>query len=145
MNGPVMRTLEHEFLVDANGGRIKDPTTGQHALRWSWMYRAIDPDELIGQTIVTADLLDWLRAIAGARLLSRTGIPVHVRDEPKPQTLKRRTTMGMSFRIDLAAIPLPPEEASEVIARLQSETEDSGESDAQDGREPRGPRGGEGG
>jgi hypothetical protein len=33
------------------------------------MYRAIDPDELIAQTIVTADLLDWLRAIAGARLM----------------------------------------------------------------------------
>ena len=67
MNGPVMRTLEHEFLVDADGRKIKDPATKQHAMRWFWMYQAIDPDELIAQTIVTADLLDWLRAIAGAR------------------------------------------------------------------------------
>jgi hypothetical protein len=125
MNGPVMRTLEHEFLVDANGRRIKDAATGQDALRWFWMYRAIDPDELIAQTIVTADLLDWLRAVAGARLLDRAGTPVHVRDEPKPQTLKRRTTMGKSFRIDLAAVPLPSAEAAEVVARIQRETEES--------------------
>ena len=124
MNGPVMRTLEHEVLVDSSGRRVKDPSTGQHALKWFWMYRAIDPHELVAQTIVTADLLDWLRAIAGARLLNRTGTPVHVRDEPKPLTLKRRTAMGTSFRIDLAAVPLPPEEAAGIMARLQSEADD---------------------
>lgn len=129
MNGPVMRTLEHEFLVDANARRVKDAATGQYALKWFWMYRAIDPDELIAQTIVTADLLDWLRAIAGARLLDRTGTPVHVRDEPKPQTLRRRTTMGTSFRIDLAAVPLPPKEAAGIIARIQSRAEDPEDSD----------------
>lgn len=129
MNGPVMRTLEHELLVDADGRKVKDRATGQHALRWFWMYRAIDPDELIAQTIVTADLLDWLRPIAGARLLDRTGTPVHVRDEPKPQTLKRRTAMGTSFRIDLVAVPLPPEEAAEVIARMQSEVDGLVEAD----------------
>lgn len=124
MNGPVMRTLEHEILVDSNGRKVKDPATGQNALRWFWMYRALDPHELVAQTIVTADLLDWLRAIAGARLLNRTGTPVYVRDEPKPLTLKRRTTMGTSFRIDLAAVPLPPEETAEIMARIQSEADD---------------------
>ena len=123
MNGPVMRTLEYDPLVDAKGRKVKDPATGQQALKWFWMYRAIDPAELVAQTIVTADLLDWLRAIAAARLLDRTGTPVHVRDEPKPLTLKRRTTMGTSFRIDLAAVPLRPEEAAEVIARIRSEAE----------------------
>lgn len=123
MDGSVMRTLEHEVLGDANGRKVKDPTTGQLALRWFWMYRAIDADELITQTIITADLLDWMRAIAGARLLDRIGTPVHVRDEPKPSTIRRHTTMGRSFRIDLAAIPLPPEEAAEVMARIQDEAE----------------------
>ena len=59
MNGPVMRTLEHEFLFDADGRKVKDPATGQHALRWFWMYRAIDPDELIAQTIVTPLLVGY--------------------------------------------------------------------------------------
>lgn len=138
MNGPVMRTLEHEFVVDADGRRIKDAATGQHALKWFWMYRAVDSDELIAQAIVTADLLDWLRAIAAARLLGRTGTPLHVRDEPKPQTLKRRATMGTSFRIDLAAVPLPPEEAAEIIARIQSEAEAPESSNDLEGEESKG-------
>lgn len=133
MNGPVMRTLEHELLVDVDGRKVEDPTTGQHALRWFWMYRAIDPHELIVQTLVTADLLDWLRAIAGARLLDRTGTRVHVRDEPKPLILKRRTTMGTSFRIDLAAMPLRPEEAETVLARIQNEADDADIHDAREG------------
>lgn len=87
------------------------------------------PDELIAQTIVTADLLDWLRAITVARLLDRTGTPGHLRDEQKPQTLKRRTTMGTSFRIDLAAVPPAPEEAAAIIARIQSEAEDPKDAD----------------
>ena len=33
--------------------------------------------------------------------------------------------MGTSFRIDLAAVPLPPEEAAEVVARMQSEADDA--------------------
>jgi hypothetical protein len=127
MNGPVMRTLEHEPRLDAEGRRMKDETTGQPILRWLWVYRAIDPDELIAQTIVTADLLDWLRAIAGARLLGRTGTPVHVRDEPKPKTLRRRATPGLTFRIDIGAVPLPPGEAAEVMRRL--EVEESNELD----------------
>jgi hypothetical protein len=124
MNGPVMRTLEHEVVTDTAGRRVKDPATGQYALRWFWMYRAIDPHELIAQTIVTADLLDWLRAIAASRLLGRTGTPVHVRDEPKPLTLKRKSAPGISFRLDLAAIPLPPDEAAEVLARARSDAEE---------------------
>jgi hypothetical protein len=124
MRGPVMRTLEHEFVKDADGRRVKDPRTDKYALRWFWMNRAIDPDELIAQTIVTADLLDWLRAVAGARLLGRTGVAVHVRDEPKPATLRRRTAPGISFRMDLAAVPLPPDEAAKVWARAQGDDED---------------------
>lgn len=58
MNGPVMRTLEYDPLVDAKGRKVKDPATGQQALKWFWMYRAIDPAELVAQTIVTADLLE---------------------------------------------------------------------------------------
>jgi hypothetical protein len=127
MNGPVMRTLEHEPRVDADGRRIKDVVTGQPVLRWFWMYRAIDPDELIAQAIVTADLLDWLRAIAGSRLLDRTGTPIHVRDEPKPQTLKKRTAPGITFRMDLAAVPLPPEQAAAVMTRLLKEEEEARE------------------
>lgn len=131
MNGPVMRTLEHEVVTESNGRRVKDPATGQYALRWFWMYRAIDPDELIAQTVVTADLLDWLRAIAASRLLGRTGTPVHVRDEPKSLTLKRKSPPGTSFRMDLAALPLPPDEAAEVLARAQGEAarDDPGEQD----------------
>ena len=96
MNGPAMRTLEHEVVTDANGRRIKDLATGQYALRWFWMHRAIDPDELIAQTIVTADLLDWLAPSRRHVPLGRTGTPVHVRDEPKPLTLKRKTAPGIS-------------------------------------------------
>lgn len=131
MNGPVMRTLEHEVLTDASGRRVKDPATGQDALRWFWMYRAIDPDELIAQTVVTADLLDWLRAIAASRLLGRTGSRLHMRDEPKPLTLKRRTAPGISLRMDLAALPLPPDEAAQVLARAQgvADGDDPGEQD----------------
>lgn len=123
MNGPVMRTLEHEVVTDASGRRVKDPATGQDALRWFWMYRAIDPDELIAQTVVTADLLDWLRTIAASRLLGRTGSPIHVRDEPKPLTLKRRTAPGISFRLNLTALPLPPDEAAHVLAGAQGNAE----------------------
>jgi hypothetical protein len=118
MNGPVMRTLEHEGIVGENGKWAKDPDTGKPLQRWFWMYRAIDPDELIAQTIVTADLLDWLRAISAARLLGRTGTAVHLRDEPKPLTLKKRTAPGISMRLDLSAVPLPPEDAARVMAMM---------------------------
>ncbi len=56
-NGPMLRTVEHEFETADDGRPIK--VNGVKVLRWFWMYRAVDPEELISQAIVTADLLDW--------------------------------------------------------------------------------------
>lgn len=120
MNGPVLRTVEYEPVRDADRKPVKD-ADGQRLIRWFWMYRAVDPDELIAQAIVTADLLDWLRAIARARLLRQVGTPIHVRSEPMPLDIRRRTSPGLSFRMDLAALPLPPDEAAAVLSDLEQE------------------------
>ncbi|KAA1421248.1 hypothetical protein F0U44_02750 [Nocardioides humilatus] len=115
-NGPMLRTVEHAFQKDDDDNDIK--INGQKVLRWFWMYRSVDPDELIARAIVTADLLDWLRAIARSRHLKEVGIWVPIRAEPKPCDLQRPTSPMKSFEADLAAFPLSPEQASEVLARL---------------------------
>jgi len=59
-SGVMLRTVQHEFQKDDDGNTIK--VNGKKMHRWFWMYRAVDPEELIARAIVTADLLDWLRA-----------------------------------------------------------------------------------
>ena len=90
---------------------------GQRVIRWFWVYRAVDPDELIAQTIVTADLLDWLRTVAVVRLLGQGHISF--RAEPKPLDLRRRTSPGVQFRIDLAAVPMPRAQADELLSETR--------------------------
>ncbi|AXG14818.1 hypothetical protein [Intrasporangium calvum] len=119
MDGPTLRTVEHEQVRDSQGVPVKGPD-GKRVVRWSWVYRAVDPEELIAQAIVTADLLDWLRNIAVTRLLGRP-VPVTYRSEPKPLDIQRRTTPGIRFRLDLAALPLPPEEADALLSGMDAE------------------------
>lgn len=119
MDGPTLRTVEHEQVRDSQGMPVKGPH-GKKLVRWSWVYRAVDPEELIAQAIVTADLLDWLRNIAVIRLQGRPG-PVTYRSEPKPLDIQRRTSPGIRFRFDLAAVPLPPEEADALLSGMDTE------------------------
>ena len=119
MDGPILETVEHETITDAEGNAAKGPD-GRHLVRWFWVYRAVDPDELIAQTIVTADLLDWLRTVAVVRLLKQ-GRHLRFRAEPKPLDLRRRTSPGVRFRIPLDAVPLPPEAAEELLASTDPE------------------------
>lgn len=114
MDGPTLRTVEHEDLRDNDGRLVKGPD-GKRVVRWLWVYRAVDPEELIAQVIVTADLLDWLRAIATWRLLGRD-VRVVGRTEPLPLDLSRPTSPGRRFRIPLGAVPLQPEEADALLA-----------------------------
>ena len=91
---------------------------GQRVIRWFWVYRAVDPDELIARTIVTADLLDWLRTVAVVRLVGQ-GRHISFRAEPKPLDLRRRTSSGVRFRIDLAAVPMPRAQADELLSETR--------------------------
>jgi hypothetical protein len=120
-NGPMLRTVEHEFQKDDAGNVIK--VNGKKVLRWYWMYRAVDPEELIAQAIVTADLLDWLRAIARSRHLKENGVRVPIRAEPKPRDLRRPKSALETFQMDLAAFPLSQEQAAEVLSRMDQSDE----------------------
>ena len=120
MDGPVLRTVEHVTVRDVAGKHVKDADR-KTLIRWFWMHRAVDPAELIAQAIVTADLMDWLRAIARTRLLRVGGARFRVRSAPKPAEIRRRTAPGQSFRIPLAALPLPPDEAAALMSRLEQE------------------------
>jgi hypothetical protein len=113
MEGPTLRTVEHETVTDGDGNTVKGPD-GRRLQRWFWVYRSVDPDELIAQTIVTADLLDWMRNVATVRLLKQ-GRHLAFRSAPMPLDLRRRTSPGIRFRISLDAVPLPPEEAAVVL------------------------------
>lgn len=126
MNGPVMRTLEHESVVAPDGTKIKDRATGQTQLRWFWVHRAIEPDELIAQAIVTADLLDALRKVARVRLLGGRGAWIQFRDAPLPRSMRRRATLGEVLRMPVTAHALPPDEAARFSAFLLNR----GDSDA---------------
>lgn len=116
-NGPTLCTLETEPVKDAEGKRRKGPD-GKFLSNWFWAYRAIDPDELIAQTIITADLLDWLRSIARARLLGVSQIPLLVRSEPKPLEIRRPGPPGRLLRLPLTAEPLPSGPADELLRQL---------------------------
>ncbi len=119
MNGPTLRTVEHEPVTDSQGKPVKGPD-GKRVVRWFWVHRAVDPEELIAQAIVTADLLDWLRDIAVIRLQGRPR-PVTYRTEPKPLDIQRRTTPGTRFRYDLATFALPSEEADALFSAMDAD------------------------
>lgn len=124
INGPTLSTIETEPAHGDDGKRLKG-ADGKSLRNWFWAYRAIDPEELIAQTIVTADLLDWLRAIAQVRLLRTEGLQARgmqvqltPRDEPTPTSIRKPRLPGRAFRLPLDAEPLPPEAADEVLRRL---------------------------
>jgi hypothetical protein len=114
MDGHTLRSVEHELVRGEDGKVIKHPD-GKPVVRWSWMYRAVDAEELIAQTIVTADLLDWLHGVAKGRLLGISG-SFAVRSEPLPAAIRRGTSPGRSIRVGLAALPLPVAEAEALLA-----------------------------
>lgn len=122
-NGPTLRTLETEPILDENGktrkGADKKPLKS-----WFWVYRAIDPEQFIAQAIITADLLDWLRAIAKARMLQAVPVRILVRSEPRPLDLRRPGAPGRVIRFPLEAEPLPPEAAAEVMRAAGLDEED---------------------
>lgn len=120
IDGPTLRTVEYEPVLDSEGKATKG-SDGKRAVRWFWVYRAVDPEELIAQAIVTADLLDRLRTIATGRLLGREKLPVMVRSEPKPLEIRRRTSPGIKFRLDIASVPLSPKQADAVLSNLDGD------------------------
>lgn len=120
-SGPMLRTVEHEPQEDANGKVLKKG--GKQVVQWFWMYRAVDPEELITQAIVTADLLDWMRAIARSRHLQENGVWVPIRSDPKPLDIRRPSSALRTFRMNLAAFPLAPEDAASVLSELNPSEE----------------------
>lgn len=120
-DGPMLRTVEHQRQKGPDGKAIKN--NGKPLVRWFWMYRTVDPEELIAQATVTADLLDWLRAIATSRHLQVNGVWVPIRAEPKPRDLRRPTAPLKTFSMDLAAFPLSPEDAAAVLSELDQSDE----------------------
>jgi hypothetical protein len=113
MDGPVLHTLEHEVLKGGDGSK-------HHKL--SWWHRALDPMELIADVLVTAEILDWLNAIARGRLL-RTPVMVPLKSGPLPLDLRKPGPPGISFRLDLGATsaPLGKDEIERIAALLDGE------------------------
>ncbi|MGY0389167.1 hypothetical protein ACWZJV_19550 [Nocardioides sp. WG-D5] len=124
INGPTLSTIETDLVLDEDG-KPRKGANGKNLRNWFWVDRAIDPEELIAQAIVTADLLDWLRAIAQIRLLRPEGLQARgiqvgfmVRSEPTPTSIRKSRLPGRTFRLPFNAEPLPPEAAAEVLRRL---------------------------
>jgi hypothetical protein len=95
MDGPVLHTLEHEVLKGDDGSKLD---------KLSWWHRALDPIELVADVLITAEILDWLNAIARGRLL-RTPVMVPLKSGPLPLDLRKPGPPGISFRLDLGATP----------------------------------------
>ena len=82
----------------------------------------MDPMELIADVLVTAEILDWLNAIARGRLL-RTPVMVPLKSGPLPLDLRKPGPPGISFRLDLGATsaPLGKDEIERIAALLDGE------------------------
>ncbi|WP_426562527.1 hypothetical protein ACPPVT_17645 [Angustibacter sp. McL0619] len=92
MDGPVLHTLEYE-VMKRDGSKVE---------KLSWWHRALDPIELIADVLTTAEILDWLKAIARGRLL-QTPVAVPLKSAPLPLALRKPGPPGISFRMDVGA------------------------------------------
>lgn len=94
MDGPVLHTLEHEALKRNDGSKFE---------KLSWWHRALDPIELIADVLTTAEILDWLKAIARSRLLHQP-VMIPLKNGPLPIDLRKPGPPGISFRLDIGAV-----------------------------------------
>jgi hypothetical protein len=68
IDGPVLRYLDTEQLRDETGRRLND-AAGRPRYAGHRVTTALDPDALIAQTVLTADLLDWMILVFRGRAL----------------------------------------------------------------------------
>ncbi len=105
MSGAMIETLEIE--------------RAKKRRRWLRVRRGVDPAGLLTSTVIAVALLDWLWAVSVARHGGGgVALPMHQGPLPEAVFAGRENAWVFEFSHDIAALPLPAEEAQAVLTAL---------------------------